>query len=81
MGQVAGELMAIESWRDFPILVTVVIINRSKVDAIVEARQKYRKEQKDRELKDLEKLGQGQFDLQEELEHVTAQKEVLRQKI
>ena len=78
MGQVAGELMAIESWMDFPILVTVVIINRSKVDAIVEARQKYRKEQKDQELKDLEKLGQGQFDLQEELEHVAAQKEVLR---
>ena len=78
MGQVAGELMAIESWRDFPILVTVVIINRSKVDATVEARQKYRKEQKDRELKDLEKLGQGQFDLQEEL---IMQKEVLRQKI
>ena len=37
--------MAIESWMDFPILVTVVIINRLKVDAIVEARQKYRKEQ------------------------------------
>ena len=73
--------MAIESWRDFPILVTLVIINRSKVDAIVEARQKYRKEQKDWELKNLEKLGQGQFDLQEELEHVAAQKEVLRQKI
>ena len=38
---VAGELMAIESWMDFPILVTVVIIKRSKVDAIVEARQKH----------------------------------------
>ena len=73
--------MAIESWRDFPIFVTVVIINRSKVDAIVEARQKYRKEQKDWELKDLEKMGQGQFDLQEELKHVATQKEVLRQKI
>ena len=66
---------------DFPILIAVVIINRSKVDAIVEARQKYRKEQKDQELKDLEKLGQGQFDLQEELEHVATQKEVFRQKI
>ena len=52
LGQVAGELMAIESWRDFPILVTVVIIKRSKVDLIVEATQKYRQEQ---ELKDLEK--------------------------
>ena len=81
LGQVAGKLMAIELWMDFPILVTVVIINRSKVDAIVEARQKYRKEWKDQELKDLEKLGQGQFDLQAELEHVATQKEVLRQKI
>ena len=26
LGQVTGELMAIESWMDFPILVTVVII-------------------------------------------------------
>ena len=63
LGQVAGELMAIESWGDLPILVTVVIIKRSKVDATVEARQKYRKGQKDRELKDLEKLKQGQYDL------------------
>ena len=81
LGQVAGELMVIELWRDFPILITVVIIKRSKVDAIVEARQKYRKEQKDRELKDLEKLKQGQYDLQEEFEQVAAQKEALRQKI
>ena len=81
LGQVAGELMAIESLIDFSILVTVVIIKRSKVDAIVEARQKYRKEQKDEELKDLEKLRQGQYDLQEEIEQVTAQKEILTQKI
>ena len=81
LGQVAGELMAIELWGDLPILVTVVIIKRSKVDAIVEARQKYRKEQKDRELKDLEKLKQGQYDLQEEVEQVAAQKETLKQKI
>ena len=81
LGQVAGELMAIESWMDFPILVTVVIIRRSKVDAIVEARQVHWKEQKDEELKDLEKLRQGQYDLQEEIEQVTAQKEILTQKI
>ena len=35
LGQVAGELMAIESWMDFPILVTVVIIARSKVDELL----------------------------------------------
>ena len=41
LGHVAGELMATESWMNFPILVTVVIIKRSKVDTIVEARQKH----------------------------------------
>ena len=39
LGHVPGELMAIEYWMDFPILITVVIIKRPKVDAIVEARQ------------------------------------------
>ena len=78
MGQVAGELMAIESWRDLPILVTVVIIKRSKVDAIVQARQKYRKEQKDRDLKDLEMLKQCQCDLHKEVGQVTTQKEALK---
>ena len=56
LGQVTGELMAIESWMDFSILVTVVIIKRSEVDASVEARQIHWKEWKDEELKDLEKL-------------------------
>ena len=70
--------MVIESWKDLPILVTMVIIKRSKVDAIVEARQKYRKEQRDRELKDLEMLKQGQSDLHEEVGQVTAQKEALK---
>ena len=81
LGQVAGELMAIESWGDLPILVTMVIIKRSKVDAIVKAMQKYRKEQKDRELKDLEMLKQGQYDLHEEVGQVAAQKEALKQKM
>ena len=68
LGQVAGELMAIESWRDFPILITVVIIKRSKADSIMEVRQKYRQERKDQELRDLEKLKQGQCDPQAEFE-------------
>ena len=78
LGQVAGELMVIESWRDFPILITVVIIRRSKVDSIVEVRQKYRQEQKDSELKELEKLKQGQYGLQEEFEQMAAQKSTLK---
>ena len=73
--------MVIESWGDLPILVTVVIIKRSKVDAIVEARQKHRKEQKDRELKDLEMLKQGQYDLHEEVGQVATQKDALKQKM
>ena len=32
LGHVAGELIAVESWMDFPILVMVGIMKRSKVD-------------------------------------------------
>ena len=81
LGQVAGKLMAIESWRDFPILITIVIIKRLKVDSIVEVRQKYRQEQKDRKLQELEKLKQGQCDLQEEFEQMAAQKSTLRRQM
>ena len=63
LGHVAGELMTVESWMDFPILVTVVIMKRSKVDEIVEARQRHRKLQKEREQKEIDKLTQGQHDL------------------
>ena len=73
--------MVIESWRDFPILITVVIIKRSKVDSIVEVRQKYRQEQKDCELQEQEKLKQGQYDLQEEFEQMVAQKSTLKQQM
>ena len=81
LGQVAGELMAIESWMDFPILITVVILTRSKVDAIVNVRQKHRQAQTDKELEELAKLKQGQCDLQDEIDQVAAQKERLVQKI
>ena len=66
LGQVAGELMAIESWMDFPILITVVIITWPEVDEIVEARQKHRKVQREQEQKEMEKLKQGEYDLEEE---------------
>ena len=79
LGHVPGELMAIESWMDFPILVTVVIIKRSKVDTIVEARQKHRQIQK--EQIELAKLKQGQYDLQDELDQVATQKEKLVQQL
>ena len=48
--------MAVESWMDFPILITVVIITRSKVDDIVEARQKHRWIQIEQEQKVVKQL-------------------------
>ena len=77
LGHVAGELMAIESWMDLPILITVVIIERSKVDAIVKARQDYRQNQKKEEEVEVDVLKQGHHDLQEELEQITTQTERL----
>ena len=53
--------MAIESWMYFPILVAVVIIARSKVDEIVEARQKHRQIQKEQDQKEIDKLMHGQL--------------------
>ena len=47
LGQIAGELIAIETWMGFSVLIMVVIITRSKVDDIVEARQKYRQIRKE----------------------------------
>ena len=81
LGQVAGELMAIESWMDLPILITVVIIDRSKVDAIVKARQDYRQSQKQKEKAKIDILKWGQHDLQEELSQVSTQKERLAQQL
>ena len=81
LGHVAGELMAIESWMDFPILIMVVIITRSKVDEIVEARQKHRKLQRDRGQKEVDKLKQGQYDKEEEISEVTTQKKKLAQQL
>ena len=57
---------------DFLILVTVVIIKRSMVDTIVEARQKHRQIQKQIEQIEMAKLKQGQYDLQEEPDQVAA---------
>ena len=78
---VAGELMAVESWMDFPILVTVVIMKRSKVDEIVEARQKHSEPQREREWQGIDKLPWGQHDLEEEFNKVATQKEMLAQQL
>ena len=81
LGQVAGELMAIESWMDLPILTMVVIIDRSKVDTIVKVRQCYRQSQKQKEKAEIDILKWGQHYLQEELSQVSTQKERLAQQL
>ena len=81
LGQVAGELMAIELWMDFPILVTVAIITRLKVNEIIKVRQKHKQIQKERKQKEIDKLLQGQYDLEEEFKEVTTQKEVLAKQL
>ena len=80
VGHLAGELMARKSWMDFPILITVVIMKRSK-DEIIEARQKHRELQKEREQEEIDKLMWGQHDLKEEFNKVTVQKEMLTQQL
>ena len=81
LGHVAGELMAVESWMDFPVLITVVIIKQMKVNEIIIARHKSRKEAQGCAQKELDQLKQGQHDLQDELSQVAAQKECLAQKL
>ena len=60
---------------EFPILITVVIITRSKVDDIVKARQKHRQIPKEQEQKEIDKLKQGQSDLKEEFKQVVTHRE------
>ena len=56
-------------------------MKRSKVDEIVEARQKHRELQKEREQEEIDKLMQGQHDLEEEFNKVAGQKEMLTQQL
>ena len=67
LGHIAGELMAVESWMDFPVLITIVIIKQTKVNEIIIARHKSRKEAQRCAQEELSQLKQGQHDLQDEL--------------
>ena len=73
--------MAIESWMDLPILITVIIIDRSNVDTIVKVRQGYRQSQKQKEKAEMDILKWGQHDLHKELSQVSTQKERLAQQL
>ena len=45
---VAGDLMSVEDWMGVPIVITVIILGRNKVRAILEARQKQRQSLKEK---------------------------------
>ena len=42
LGLVVGDLMSVEDWMGIPVVITVIILGRNKVRAIVEARERYR---------------------------------------
>ena len=42
LAMVAGELMSIEDWMDVPVVITVLILGRNKIGAILEARERHR---------------------------------------
>ena len=64
LGHVAGEIMAVESWMDFPVLITVVIIKQTKVNEVIIARHKSRKEAQGCTREELGQLKKSQHDLQ-----------------
>ena len=41
LGMVAGELMSIEDWMGVPVVITVLILGRNKIGAILEARERH----------------------------------------
>ena len=42
LGMVAGELMSIKDWMGVPVVITVLILGRDKIGAILEARERHR---------------------------------------
>ena len=48
LGLVAGDLMLVEDWMGIPVVITVVILSKNKVRAILEARERYRQEMRKR---------------------------------
>ena len=48
LGLAAGDLMLVEDWMEIPVVFTVIILGRSKVRAIVEARERHRQSLKEK---------------------------------
>ena len=50
LGMVAGELMSIEDWMGMPVLITVLILGRNKIGAILEARERHQQTVRQKEI-------------------------------
>ena len=50
LGMVAGELMSIEDWMGVPVVITVLILGRNKIGAIIEARERHRQTVRQKEI-------------------------------
>ena len=48
LGLVAGDLMSVEDWMGVPVVITLIILGRNKVRAILEAREKQRQSLKEK---------------------------------
>ena len=73
LGLVAGYLTFVENWMGTPVVITVIILGKNKVRAIMDARERYRQEMS-RKTKD-----KGSDEIKEKLERVVDEKDRLVQ--
>ena len=66
LGMVAGELMSIEDWMGVPVVITVLILGRNKIGAILEARERHRQIVRQKEIENGGDLCVRDRELQEE---------------
>ena len=50
LGMVVGELMSIEDWMGVPVVITVLILGRNKIGAILEAHERHRQTVRQKEI-------------------------------
>ena len=75
LGLVAGDLMPVENWMGTPVVITVIILGKNKVRAVLDARERYRQEISGK-TKD-----KGSDEIKEKLERVVDEKDRLGQDV
>ena len=66
LGMVVGELMSIEDWMGVPVVITVLILGRDKIGAILEAQERHRQIVRQKEIENGGDLRVRDRELQEE---------------